>query len=108
MREAVAARLEMSDGQARPSAMLAPAQLRTGSFAYVRQSERVDVRLVLERRGGRRTQEVLTFLGPPARNPAVEALEKELQHARTEMLNQAIRIQGLERTIKELKSAKKP
>ena len=67
----------------------------------------MDVRLVLERPGGRRTQEAVTFLGPPARHTAAEAIEKELHRARTELLNQAIRIQGLERTIDELKSAKK-
>jgi proteasome lid subunit RPN8/RPN11 len=105
VREAVAAKLEITDGRARPSTTLTQAQLRSGGYPYVRESERVDVRLVLERRGGRRTQEAVTFLGPPVRSP--EALEKELHRARTELLNQAMKIQALERTLNELKSAKK-
>lgn len=101
IREAAAARLEIADGIARPAAVLTPAQLASGVFIYGRRTERVDVRLVLERPGGRRTTESLTFLGPPG--PANGALEQELRRARTELLNRELLIRRLERTIEEMK-----
>jgi len=116
--QARAAALEIADGTAQTMIVLAPDQLRSGTFTYVRQTERVDVRLNLDQPDGRRASETTSFLGkPPA--PAApasaaesellrqrEELQAQLQEARTQLVNQTLLIQKLQRMIRDLQAAR--
>jgi len=66
--------LEISDGGPQPQPIhLDAGHLRTGTFTYARQSERVDVRLSVRRAGEPELHEVTTFLGKlPDRKPPAE------------------------------------
>lgn len=111
VRDALSAKLQLEDGALHSVGELAPAQLRGGLFAYAPQSAQVEVRLTIERPGGKRAEGAATFRGQP---PPVhelrqrnELLEKELLQARTEMINQAIQIHSLRATVNNLKAAAK-
>jgi proteasome lid subunit RPN8/RPN11 len=73
IREAESARLEILDGNERRDIQLDAERLREGSVDYVRQSEIVDVRLLVNPRGSRAVQEFMRFVGQPVRRAAPPA-----------------------------------
>jgi proteasome lid subunit RPN8/RPN11 len=106
VRQGAAGLLEISDGGPLPQSIpLDPAHLQTGTFTYARQSEKVDVKLIVRRTDGQELREATTFLGKlPERKAPVEddtarrqrdelaertrKLEKDLQTMREEMRQQ--------------------
>ena len=63
VRQAQDAVLQLTDGGAASEIPLDLQHLQSGAFNYARQSERVDVKLAIRETGGRRTQEMTSFLG---------------------------------------------
>ena len=63
IRMARTAKIDITDGAARYTTQLDPAQLRRGSFDYARQTERVDLRLTIVEANGRAAEEYVCFLG---------------------------------------------
>jgi len=119
VRQAVDATLEISDGGPLPQAItLDQAHLQNGYFSYLRQSERVDVKLTLGAAEGRQVRDVTTFLGKlPLRQPEAEIearrqrdeLAAQAAKLKTDLEMQAARTRKLERDLKtvqtELKTA---
>jgi proteasome lid subunit RPN8/RPN11 len=71
VRQGTGAVLEIGDGGPLPRAVtLDAAHLQSGAFAYARQSEKVDVKLIVHGPDGQESREVTTFLGKlPDRKP---------------------------------------
>ena len=118
VRRAVKAILEISDGATLAQAVtLDPAHLQNGLFSYGRQSERVDVKLILHQRDGQQFREVTTFLGklpdrkPPEEDPEVrkqrEQMAAEAAKLKTDLDTQAARTRKLERDLKSIKDEMK-
>ena len=63
VRQAHSGRVEITDGAAKFSADLAAEQLQRGSFYYARQSERVDIHMIVVAADGRSTDEYAIFFG---------------------------------------------
>jgi hypothetical protein len=107
VRRAKAGALEIVDGGSRSVVLLDPDRLRSGSFQYVRQSERIEVRLVLDQPDGQKIQEYTNFLGrlPAAADPQQprEELAREAERLRMDLKNQAVRTRQLERTVEDLR-----
>ena len=74
VRQSKDAVLEIADGGPLPRSIpLDFAHLQTGTFTYARQSEKVDVKLIIRRPEGPELREVTTFLGKlPERKPPPE------------------------------------
>jgi proteasome lid subunit RPN8/RPN11 len=81
IREAKEGLLEISDGGPMPQSIsMDSAHLQAGSFTYGRQSEKVDVKLIVRNAEGQEFRQVASFLGKlPDRKPQedAEALRKE-------------------------------
>ena len=93
MHDAVKATLEIDDGSQVPHEItLDQAHLHNGFFTYARQSERVDMKLILHRPDGTQVREVTTFLGAlPERRPAEE--DPEVRKQRDELAVRASKLQ---------------
>ena len=92
VRSAVDATLEISDGSQLPQAIsLDQAHLQSGLFTYVRQNERVDLKLILHQPDGTKVNGVTTFLGKmPERSAAAE--DPEVRKERDELARQAAKL----------------
>jgi len=92
VRKASSALLEILDGSNIPHGVFLDANhLSSGVFTYARQSERVDVSLVVQQPNGAKIRETTTFLGPKpltagAESDRVKKLEADLA-AQTERAN---------------------
>ncbi|HWB84184.1 MAG TPA: hypothetical protein VG675_08595 [Bryobacteraceae bacterium] len=75
VRDAESATLEIVDGAAPTVVQLDQAHLQSGTFAYARQSGRVDVKLTIHERDGRQVQQTTGFAGdmPKAAQPVAAA-----------------------------------
>jgi proteasome lid subunit RPN8/RPN11 len=92
VREAREAMLTISDGGSSASIPLDPQHLASGSFAYLRQGERVDVKLSLQQADGKRIEEATGFLGKlPERRSGPE--NPQLGKEQDEVARQAARLQ---------------
>ncbi len=99
---AATARLEILDGTRRRTVNLDPMHLRKGSFAFVRESERVDIRMLIEQHDGERVEEITSFLGPkPVRSPTPEELdlrrERDALAVQSEQLRDGLRAESQRR-----------
>jgi len=115
---AVEAVLEISDGGPLPQAItLDQAHLQNGAFTYARQTERVDVKLILHQAEGRQISDVTTFLGkrPPAHtvdpDPEVrkerDRLAEEAAKLKSTVDSQTARTRKLEKDLKTLRDEMK-
>jgi proteasome lid subunit RPN8/RPN11 len=112
VRRARNARLEIGGGGARVAVHLDAAHLRQGSFVFTRQSERVDLRMILHQPDGSGFEERTTFLGPaPVRHPTPEEAEanrqrdllaREAARMRSQLRAQSERARRLERAVESL------
>ena len=104
VRNAEEASLVIEDGGALPQAVqLNSTHLRTGSFTYGRQSERVDVALTLHGPAGQTLREVSTYLGklPDRAPPPVDPeIQKQREDATKELRG---RTKKLEKTVEDLR-----
>jgi len=100
VRQARGAELEIADGDLRPVFPLSAERLRTGSYSYQRQSEKVHIRLRIHRADGSRVAEHLTFAGrlPP---PRPSPLEKEIQQLRTDLIREKMLNEALQRELRK-------
>ena len=119
VRDARAASLDITDGDAHTVMSLDPDRLRAGSVTYVRQTDRVEVRMTLEQPDGKEVVEYTSFLGKPsgAVAPAPAGAESELRQERdrlraqiveahTQLLNQSLLIERLRRDIGQSRAGK--
>ena len=106
--------LEIADGGPLPrSIALDLAHLQTGSFTYARQTEKVDVKLIVRRPDGQESREVTTFLGKlPERKAPVEdeearkqreELAAEAEKLKTDLNSQAARTRKLEKDVQTMR-----
>ncbi|SRR5581483_2783186 len=96
--------LEIADGGAHAVILLPAAQLHGGSLTYVRQTARVDVRLVLEEPGGQRLEQVATFFGqtpPVEQNPEWLRLRDERDRLARENAALRFRYRQLEDQVRK-------
>jgi proteasome lid subunit RPN8/RPN11 len=114
VRQAMEATLEIADGGPLPRAItLDRAHLQNGFFTYARQSERVDVKLILHLPEGQQLRDVTTFLGkmPAAKvveeDPEVrkerDRLAAEAAKLKSDLDGQAARTRKLENDLKSIK-----
>ena len=103
VRNAEEASLVIEDGPVPQAILLDPAHLRTGSFTYGRQTERVDVALTVRGPAGQTVREVGTYLGkvpdptPPSDDPeAGKQRDNETKELRG-------RTKKLEKTVEDLR-----
>jgi hypothetical protein len=88
--EARDAMLEITDGSAAQAIQLDTANMRTGSFTYARQSEKVDVKLIVHQTNAPDFREATSFLGKlPDRKPVEDP---ELQKQRDDLAKQAAKL----------------
>jgi proteasome lid subunit RPN8/RPN11 len=94
IRQGATARLEISDGEPSPQTIsLDGAHLQAGAFTYGRQSEKVDVKLIVRTAEGKESSEVTTYVGKlPDRKPAQESEESKKQ--REDMAAQAAKMKA--------------
>jgi proteasome lid subunit RPN8/RPN11 len=107
------AALEITDGPSPQSVQLDTTHLRTGTFTYARQTEKVDIKLIAHRSKASDLREAISFLGKlPDRKPAPEdpevqkqrdALAKQAAKLKLDLNWQSIKTKKLE---KDLKSAR--
>jgi proteasome lid subunit RPN8/RPN11 len=114
IRQGASARLEISDGGPAPRTIeLDPAHLQAGVFTYGRQSEKVDVKLIIRGFDGRESSEVTTYVGKlPERKPTAEeeAAKKQREELaaqaakmKADLNSQAVRTRKLEKEIEDLR-----
>jgi hypothetical protein len=112
IRNAEGANLTIQDGPALQNILLDPAHLVTGVFTYARESERVDVTMVVNGPNGPVRREATSFLGkaPAASAPASAdaskdnaAREKETAQLRSDLAKQAERTRKLEKSVDDLR-----
>jgi len=120
VRRAVRGSIEIQDHGARTEVKLTPADLRSGSIAYARQSGDVVVRLTVEPQGGPAVQEVTRFLepggirtspavpvpAPPPPDPAKQELEREAEAMRTRIEQQKTELSKLEQIVGAMRQPK--
>jgi proteasome lid subunit RPN8/RPN11 len=109
VRQAVEATLEISDGGPLPQAItLDQAHLQNGFFTYARQSERVDVKLILHHPEGRQFRDVTTFLGklptPKVAEPDRDQIAAEAAKLKNDLEDQAARTRKLEQDLKSMRN----
>ena len=115
VRSAVDAALEITDGSQLPHAIaLDQAHLQNGFVTYGRQSERVDMKLVLHQPDGTQVREVTTYLGPlpdsrplpddPALRRERDELAKKAGRLQSDLDKQAERTRKLERDLKSIRN----
>lgn len=100
IREATGGSLEILDGGERTEVLFDGQRLRQGSVTYARRSEKVDLRLRVDRPGRRPAEESVRFLGPPPPGtfppelqPArEEALAREIEKMRAELEQKRIEL----------------
>jgi len=113
IRRARNARLEIAEAADKRAVELDAKLRRAGTFSHVRQSERVDVRLILIEPDGKVLEETTSFVGRlpsvPKLSPADadarrqrEQLVREAERMKADLLNQAQRTRRLERTVEDL------
>lgn len=103
--------MEIKDGDTAPQRIpLDAAHLANGIFAYLRQSDRVDLKLILRQASGAPVSEVTTFLGKLPEKAAPDA-GAELQRRRdeaaklqTDLTNQAARTRKLEKEVQSMRN----
>jgi hypothetical protein len=106
--------LEISDGGPLPNSIpLDLAHLQTGSFTYARQSEKVDVKLIVRWPDGQESREVATFLGKlperkaPAEDEAARKQREELaaqaEKLKTDLNWQVARTRKLEKDLQRMR-----
>jgi hypothetical protein len=85
--------LEISEGGPHLTAIqLDTVHLQAGSFTYARTAEKVDVKLIVHRKGGPDLREVTSFLGKlPERKPAEN---RQAQKERDELARQAAKLKA--------------
>jgi hypothetical protein len=113
IRQDASARLEIIDGGSPQIIPLDAAHLQAGVFTYGRQSEKVDVKLVVSPAQGNTASEVTSFFGKlPERKPPPESEESKKQREelaaqaaklKTDLNNQAARTRRLEKDLQEMK-----
>jgi proteasome lid subunit RPN8/RPN11 len=108
MRDATRVILTIQDGALPQALELDSTQLQAGSLSYARQTERVDVTLMVERLGRANAHEVRTFFGklPERVPPAVQEShrqELESERLKIELKNQAARTRKLEQSLEDVK-----
>ncbi len=120
IRNAVRGTLEIEDHGVRTEARLTPADLRSGSITYLRQSGDIVVRLKVEQAGRAPVEEVTRFLkagagGPPPaapppavplHDPAKEAMQREAAAMRTRIVQQDAQLSKLEKMVGNMHAAK--
>jgi proteasome lid subunit RPN8/RPN11 len=109
VRQAVEATLEISDGGPLPQAItLDRAHLQNGFFTYARQSERVDVKLILHQPEGQQFRDVTTFLGklppPKVSEPDRDQIAAEAARLKNDLESQAARTKKLEQDLKSMRN----
>jgi hypothetical protein len=102
VQNAVQANLVIEDGPVPQAILLDPAHLRTGSFTYGRQTERVDVALTIHGAAGQTAREVSTYLGklPGSKPPDDPTVVKQREDATKELRG---RTKKLEKTVEDLR-----
>jgi proteasome lid subunit RPN8/RPN11 len=106
--------LELTDGGPLPRSIpLDLAHLQTGTFTYARQSEKVDVKLIVRRPDGQESREATTFLGRlPERKPPLEdgaarkqrdELAAQAAKLKTDLNSQAARTRKLEKDLETMR-----
>jgi len=116
VRKGIGAVLEIKDSGPLPRYVhLDPSQLQAGTFAYSRESERVDVTLTVDERRGPQVKEVASFLGKlPEKKPVETADDPKVretlaaQAAQTAKLQkdldfQAAKTKKLEKDLKDVR-----
>ena len=108
VRNARQATLEVSDGSTAPqSVRLDNAHLASGGFTYARQTERVDVTLIVAEPNGRVVKEQTSFLGRlPAQGSAGETRETDAQRAeklQKDLNIQATKTRKLEKDLQDVR-----
>jgi len=90
---AVDAILEITDGSTPQAIRMDRPHLQTGVFTYARQSERVEVKLIVHLPNGPDVRDMTTFLGKlPERRPAPE--DPEIRKQRDELASQAEKLKA--------------
>ena len=96
--DAATAQLEILDYARRRAVSLDKPHLRKGSFTFVREGQRVDIRMHIRQHDGTQVEEITSFLGPkPMRHPSPEELE--MQHQRDALARQAEQTQANLRAV---------
>ncbi len=108
IRTAVAASLEITDGESRRRLELSPVELRGGSFTYRGAGKEVTFSLRVKTADGKTVTEAARRQGTPARQPAVSKpapqsgtadLEAEISRLRSELDQERRRAQELQQAI---------
>src|SRR5207253_1993137 len=108
IRQGASARLEIVDGGSPQIIPLDTAHLQAGVFTYGRQSEKVDVKLVVTPAEGRSASEVTSFFGklPDRKAPESEESKKQREELaaqaaklKSDLNNQAARTRKLEKDL---------
>jgi proteasome lid subunit RPN8/RPN11 len=118
IRQGASGRLEISDGGPTPQAIpLDSAHLQMGVFTYGRQSEKVDVKLIVRNTDGRDSSEVATYVGKlPERKPPPEDVEAKKQRdelaaqaakMKADLTWQALKTKKLEKQLQSLQDQQK-
>jgi hypothetical protein len=114
IRNALEGTLEIMDGASAPQAVrLDGAHLATGAFSYGRESERVDVALIVSEPAGQPVKEQISFLGKvpeqreraedPVARKERDALSEKAEKLQKDYNSQAARTRKLEKDLKEMK-----
>jgi redox-regulated HSP33 family molecular chaperone len=84
------------------------AHLQNGFFTYARQSERVDVKLILRQPEGHQFRDVTTFLGklpaPKVAEPDRDQAAAEAAKLKSDLESQAARTKKLEQDLKDMRN----
>jgi proteasome lid subunit RPN8/RPN11 len=79
--------LQISDGDTIHAVPLTPPQVHAGTFSYLRQAERLEVKLTLDQPGGARVEDLTGFLGRLPQSRAAEEQEVRRQRDALEKEN---------------------
>ncbi len=91
--EATGGSLDIADGARLVHFKLDPDRLRHGGFTYVPRSERVELRMRLERKRAAQ-EEVLTFLGPPPATDQPPPAQTQAERERDELAREAVKLRA--------------
>jgi proteasome lid subunit RPN8/RPN11 len=115
IRDAMRGTLEIEDRGVRTEVKLTPADLRSGSISYTRQSGDIVVRLKVDPSGRAPVEELMRFLkagesGPspaaPPADPAKEAMEREAEAMRTRIEEQDEQLTKLRKMVGTMQPSK--
>lgn len=101
--------IEISDGENKAVVPLDQSRLRAGSFTYVRSSQSVDIRLLVDDAKGTRIQEAVSFFGKLPEHPATgqevikqrDQLQQEAARLKAALATQTERASKLERQLED-------